>query len=147
MLTFALVHAGYEILAKYILNSMDYLCFLFWWLIGALVGGFLLLCFPKIRKDFLNDFRTINKNVFFWRSICTCLFFIGVISYYIAVSVESISLVAAVPSTEPFLVLLFTVLLSSFMPRMLKEEVDKRTLTLKMSAFVLIILGAWLIAG
>jgi drug/metabolite transporter (DMT)-like permease len=147
MLTFVLVHAGYEVLAKYILNFIDYWCFLFWWLIGGLVGAFLLFCFPRARRDFLSDLRTISKGVFFWRIICTCLFFIGVIFYYIAVSTKFISLVAAVPSTEPFFVLLFTVLLSSLTPRMLKEEVDKQAITLKMSAFVLIILGAWLIAG
>ena len=146
MLTFAVIHAGYEILAKHILNSIDYWCFLFWWLIGGLVGGFLLLCFPRVRIDFLSDLRNISKGIFFWRSFCTCLFFIGVISYYAAVSIESISLVAAIPSTEPFFVFLFTVLLGSFVPGMLKEEVDKQAITLKMSAFVLIMLGAWLIA-
>ena len=97
--------------------------------------------------DFLSDLRTVSKSVFFWRSFCTCLFFIGVISYYAAVSIESISLVAAVPSTEPFFVFLFTVLLGSFVPGMLNEEVNKQAITLKMSTFILIILGAWLIAG
>ncbi|UCE16738.1 MAG: DMT family transporter [Candidatus Bathyarchaeota archaeon] len=147
MLTFTLVHAGYEVLAKYILNSINYWHFLFWWSIGGLLGGFLFLYFPKVRRDFLSDFRTLSKNVVFWKSICTCLFFVGVFSYYVAVSLEPISLVATIPSTEPFFVLLFTVLLSSLMPGMLKEEVDKRTITMKISAVILIIIGAWLIAG
>jgi len=146
MLTFDLFHAGYAILAKYILNFINNWHFLFWWLIGRLVGGFLLFCFPRFRRDFLTDFPTIAKSVFFWRSFGTCLSFIGVISYYTAVSVKSISLVAAVPSAEPFFVLLFTVLLSSIMPGILEEEVNRRAFALKMSAIVFIVLGAWLIA-
>jgi len=61
MLAFDLVHAGYEILAKYILIFIDYWCFLFWWLTGGLVGGFLLFCFPRVRRNFLSDLRTIRK--------------------------------------------------------------------------------------
>lgn len=147
ILTFTLIRAGYAILAKHILDSINYWHFMFWWSIGGLLGGFLFLCFPKVRTDFLSDFRTVSKNVIFWKSICTCLFFVGVFSYYFAVSLEPISLVATIPSTEPFFVLLFTVLLSSLMPGMLKEEVDKRTIILKISAVLLIIVGAWLIAG
>jgi hypothetical protein len=69
------------------------------------------------------------------------------ISYFVAVSLESISLVTAVPSIEPFFVFLLTVLLSSRTHGTMKEEVDKRTITLKILAFALIIIGAWLIAG
>ena len=147
MVTLALIGAGGDVLAKHILDSFDYWQFLFWSLIGGLLGGFLIFCFPKVRQNFLGNFRIISKGVFFWVGISTFLGYIGLISYYVAVSLESISLVAAVPSIEPFFVLLLTVLLSSLAHGTLKEEVDKRAITLKMSAFVLIILGAWLIAG
>jgi len=147
MLILALIGAGGDVLAKHILGFFGYWQFLFWSLIGGLFGGFLIFCFPKVRQNFLGNFRIISKCVFFWLGISTFLGYIGLISYYIAVSLESISLVAAVPSIEPFFVLLLTVLLSSLAHGTLKEEVDKQAITLKMSAFVLIILGAWLIAG
>ncbi len=147
LLALALISAGGDILLKHILSSYDYWQFLFWSLIGSLLGGFLIFCFPKTRQNFMNKFRTISKNVFFWMGISTCLGYIGMISYFVAVSLESISLVAAVPSIEPFFVLLLTVFLSSLTHGTLKEEVDKRTITLKISAFVLIIIGALLIAG
>jgi drug/metabolite transporter (DMT)-like permease len=147
MLILALMGAGGDVLTKHILDSFDYWQFLFWSLIGGLLGGFLIFCFPKVRQNFLGNFRTISKNVFFWMGISTCLGYIGLISYFVAVSLESISLVAAVPSIEPFFVLLLTVFLSSLTHGTLKEEVDKRTITLKISAFILIIIGAWLIAG
>ncbi len=147
MLILALIGAGGDVLAKHILDSFDYWQFLFWSLIGGLLGGFLIFCFPKVRQNFLGNFRTISKNVFFWMGISTCLAYIGMISYYVAVSLESISLVAAVPSIEPFFVLLLTVLLSSLTHGTLKEEVDKQAIAVKLSAFVLIIIGVWLIAG
>jgi drug/metabolite transporter (DMT)-like permease len=147
MLILALIVAGGDVLAKHILDFFGYWKFLFWSLIGGLLGGFLIFCFPKVRQNFLGNFRIISKSVFFWMGISTFLGYIGLISYYVAVSLESISLVAAVPSIEPFFVLLLTVLLSSLAHGTLREEVDKRAITLKMSAFVLIILGAWLIAG
>lgn len=147
MLILALIGAGGDVLVKHILNSFDYWNFLFWSLIGGLLGGFLIFCFPKTRQNFLGNFRIISKRIFFWVGISTFLGYIGLISYYVAVSLESISLVAAVPSIEPFFVLLLTFLLSSLTHGTLKEEVDKRAITLKISAFVLIIVGAWLIAG
>ena len=147
MLTLALIHAGSDILVKHILSFYDYWHFLFWSLIGGLLGGFLIFCFLKVRRNFNGNFRAISKGVFFWVGISTCLAYVGFISYYLAVSLESISLVAAVPSIEPFFVLLLTVLLSSLTRGALREEVDKRAIVLKISAFVLIIVGAWLIAG
>jgi len=147
MLILALMGAGGDVLVKHILDSFDYWQFLFWSLIGGLLGGFLIFCFPKVRQNFLGNFRTISKGVLFWIGISTFLGYIGLISYYVAVSLESISLVAAVPSIEPFFVLMLTVLLSSLAHGTLKEEVDKRAITLKISAFVLIVVGAWLIAG
>jgi drug/metabolite transporter (DMT)-like permease len=146
MLLLALMGAGGDVLSKYILDSFDYWQFLFWSLIGGLLGGFLIFCFPKVRQNFLGNFRTINKGVFFWMGISTFLFYVGLISYYVAVSLESISLVAAVPSIEPFFVLMLTVLISSLTHGTVKEEVNKRAITLKISAFVLIIIGAWLVA-
>ncbi len=147
MLTLALIGAGGDILAKHILSFYDYWHFLFWSLIGGLLGGFLIFCLPTARQNFLGNLRTINKRVFFWLSISTFLGYAGLISYYVAVSLESISLVAAVPSIEPFFVLMLTVLLSSLTRGKLTEEVDKQAITLKISAFILIIIGAWLIAG
>ncbi|MGD8543945.1 MAG: EamA family transporter [Candidatus Bathyarchaeota archaeon] len=147
MLILALMGAGGDVLTKHILDSFGYLQFLFWSLIGGLLGGFLIFCFPKVKQNFLHDFRLISKGVFFWMGISTCLAYVGMISYFVAVSLESISLVAAIPSIEPFFVLMLTVLISSLTHGTMKEEVDKRAITLKISAFVLIILGAWLIAG
>jgi drug/metabolite transporter (DMT)-like permease len=147
LLVLALINAGGDILLKHILSSYGYWQFLFWSLVGGLLGGFLIFCFPKVRQDFLGNFRMISKRVVFWIGISTCLVYIGMISYFVAVSLESISLVTAVPSIEPFFVFLLTVLLSSLTHGTLKEEVDKRTITLKILAFVLIIIGAWLIAG
>ncbi len=147
MLILALIGAGGDVLSKHILSFYDYWHFLFWSLIGGLLGGFLIFCLPTARQNFLGNLRTINKRVFFWMGISTFLGYIGLISYYVAVSLESISLVAAVPSIEPFFVLMLTVLLSSLTHGTVKEEVNKQAITLKISAFVLIIIGAWLIAG
>ncbi|NIR87286.1 DMT family transporter [Candidatus Bathyarchaeota archaeon] len=147
MLIYDVVFAVSNILVKYVLYSMDYLSFSFWWLIGGLIGGPLLFCFPKARREFLNDFHLISKGVFFLRSISTYLSFVGIVLYSAAVSVGVISLVAAVPSVEPFFVLLLTVLLSFLIPGILEEDTGKQAFTLKISAFALIIFGAWLIAG
>ncbi len=72
---------------------------------------------------------------------------IAIIFYYIAISSGLVSLVAAISSLEPFFVFVFALLLSLFVPRILKEDIGKRAIITKALAIILIIVGAWLIAS
>ena len=63
----------------------------------------------------------------------------------IAVSISYVSLVSALSSVQPFFVLLFTLMLSIFHPKILEEEIGKSTLALKFFAIILIFVGGFLV--
>jgi drug/metabolite transporter (DMT)-like permease len=139
------VWAGYEVLTKYVLDTIDYPSYLFWNFIGIAILAFSLLCFPKIRGSFISDIQRVNKTVHFWRIINTSLNFFAIVFYYIAISGGLVSLVSTALTLEPFFVFLMTIPLSLYLPKILKEETEKRILTIKAIAIILILIGTWLI--
>lgn len=148
ILIFSLVWAGCEVSTKYIFSFIDYFSFLFWTVIGALFGGLILLFIPKIRNDFIVDMHKVNKKkVFFWRFTTVAIYYTGVVSIYIAISIGLISLVSAIPSLQPLFVLIYTLLLSSFMPKILSEKSDKLIIFTKILSIILIFVGTWLVVS
>jgi len=146
ILASAVVWAGYEVLTKYVLNAIEYTSYLFWNFIGTAMIGLSLFCFPKTRGSFISDIQKLSKTVHFWRIINTSLSFFAIVFYYIAVSGGPISLVAAALSLEPFFVYMLTITISLYVPKILKEETEKRVVTIKAFAIFLIVIGTWLIS-
>ena len=77
---------------------------------------------------------------------------IGMIIYYAslvfgftAVSLGPVSLVVPISAVQPFFVLLYSIFLTKFAPNILKEEITKETLFMKLSAIVLVFIGTLLI--
>jgi len=145
ILASGIVFAGYEILTKFVLDAIDYFSYFFWNLVGTSMIGFSLFCFSKTRSKFLTDIKRVNRNVLFWRIVNTSLGLVGTVFYYIAISSGPVSLVSAAGSLEPFFVFAITLMLSLFVPRVLKEETGKKVLTIKALAIVLIVVGTWLL--
>lgn len=145
ILIFDLFYAIYQIITKFTLNYFDIWSFTFWKTIGALISNFVLLSFQKIRNDFLLDIRNLPKSIYILGIFHISFFYTGLILFYFAISISFISLVGAIPSIQPFFVLIYTLLLSIFIPKILKEEVSKQTLLLKSLAVILIFIGSYLI--
>lgn len=145
VLASGVVFAGYEVLSKYVLGTLDYFSYIFWNFIGSAIVGFSLLCFPKITGNFLYDVKKMNRPLLFWRIVNTSLSLIATIFYYIAISLGPISLVSGASSIEPLFVFVLTLLLSLLMPRILKEETGKQVVIMKALAITLTILGTLLI--
>jgi drug/metabolite transporter (DMT)-like permease len=145
ILTSGIVFAGYEVLTKYVLGALDYFSYFAWNFVGTAILGLALFCLPKIRHNFLNDIQKVNRTVLLWRIINTSIGLTATVLYYIAISSGPVSLVSATASFEPFFVFAITLVLSLFVPRILKEETGKKVVAVKGLALILIIVGAWLI--
>jgi hypothetical protein len=86
-----------------------------------------------------------GKKVVALMSLAETLNLVAVLFLTIAASIGFVSLVSALSSIQPLFVLLFIVILSIFTPKILKEEIGKKTLLLKFIAIVLMITGAILV--
>jgi len=71
---------------------------------------------------------------------------LGSLVITIAASTGPVTLVNAISMTRPFFVLLFATVLSIFYPKILREELGKSAIILKVAAIILMFIGAILVA-
>lgn len=133
----------YEILLKYLLNFAD-----FWTIFSYTRIGTIFALIPIFYFSFSDLRKTVKdhgKKVVGAISFNESLNLIGVLLITIATAIGYISLVSSLSSVEPFFVLLFAVILSIFYPKILKEEITRHTLEVKLIAIVVMFIGAVLI--
>jgi uncharacterized membrane protein len=133
------------VMLKYALGYIDYWSFFFWNLIGNLIACFALMLPSTIRKNLSDDVSKMDRRA--WLIVLSSDFFswMGYLFYFVATSIGQISLVSAVGSFQPLIVFLLTLIITVRRPKILKEEIDKMSLTLKTLAVIFIIIGSYLI--
>lgn len=136
----------YDIQKKYILNSMDYWSLYFWNVTGIGITSLLLLFIPSIRKDFIKLVKLLKKTRLLYVMLGSeTMAFAGEILTNMAISMSYVSLVIAIGPFQPAFLLLFTILISLFRPKILKEEVNRKTMAVKLISLILLFAGTWLI--
>jgi positive regulator of sigma E activity len=68
-----------------------------------------------------------------------------IVLFFFAASLGPITLVSAISITIPLVVLLFATVISRLWPKVLAEEIDAKTMGLKVLAIALIVVGIYLI--
>lgn len=91
-------------------------------------------------KVALNDGKTVGT--LFLRSLIS---FLAVCLFYLALKTGPISLIAAVNGIGPLLVFIYSIIVSLFWPKFIKEELGSRVLFSKAVAIILIVVGVILI--
>ena len=145
ILFYSLGIASMSIIAKYTLGNIDYWEFYFWNLMGNILGCLPLILIPTIRKNLIKDSLKIDKRgwlAVIWADIFAWM---GYIFYFIAISINYVSLISAVVSVQPLIVFIFTLILTIHRPKILKEEISRSSLLFKALAVILIIIGSYLI--
>jgi len=131
---------------KFTLSGMSTYSTLFWVNLGlALASAVSILISRQNRADSVTALAASKR-------ICGLVWLdgaftvIAVLFFYAALAVGPATLVSAINATQPFYALVIVILLSYFMPRILKEEHTKGTLFLKLLAIAAVFLGTYLIA-
>ena len=135
-----------SVISKYTLGFIDFYTLTVWQLVGYLIFGPLFLLSYKVRRNFLKDVRKFNRKTIFLMVLNSLIFLIGILSFYFATSIEMISLVYAIVSTQPLFIFIYMFTMSKLAPKIIKEKIDKSTVFLKIIAIILIILGSWFTA-
>ncbi len=139
------ITAGKDVISKLMLYHMDYRSYLFWFILGNIIGRPLLLLIPHSGEKLLTIMRTLPPRIFLLSLINTVLAWTGYILYFKAISMTYVSLVSAIPASQPFLVFIFATILGAFYPELIKEDINRNTIALKGIAVVCIIAGAYMI--
>jgi len=145
MLMFWIFSALYAIAAKFLLAFMDEWHLIMWSSAGNLLIVLPFLAVREIRTEVFGYFQQgrllsgalIGSEVFD---------FLGRGALIFAYAVGSVALVSSVAALQPFLTLAYVVMLSIFIPGALEEELDSRTLALKIISVFLIVIGIFLVS-
>jgi transporter family protein len=144
MLTATTVLSLENVILKYLLGYADFWTVFSWEKFGAMLATIPLIMIYY--KDLAKSFKRIGKKAVLVSFANKGLSVFATLIYTLAISIGFVSLVTGLASVQPLFVLLFTVLLSMYFPKIIKEEIDRSTIFLKIISIFLIIAGALLIA-
>jgi len=131
------------ILTKHLLNLTDFWTIFSYKGIGMFIGSIPIVYFYL--PELIEMTRRYGKKVVIAVSASETITIFGTLLSVIAISIGYVTLVNALFSIQPFFVLLFTVLLSIFFPSILKEEISKSIISLKILAIISMFIGVILI--
>ena len=131
------------ILTKYLLNFADFWTIFSYTRIGAIFP--LIPIFYFGFPELVSTVKEHGKKVIAVMSLNHTLNFVAVLLITIAISIGYVTLISGLSSIQPFFILLFVVILSTFYPKILKEEITRQTMALKLLAIIIMFIGAVLI--
>lgn len=135
-----------SVINKYVLSGVSYTSVYFWNSLGSFAGFMLLLTFSKFRREFVDLVRIFRlKKLLPVYAMSETISFLAYIFLIFAYSLTKVSLVSAIGPTQVFFVFLFTLFLSVYKPKILKEEINKSTIVIKLFAILLLFVGTWLV--
>ena len=70
----------------------------------------------------------------------------GMFLVYLALQRGPVSLVGVLESFEIVFVLILTIIISAFFPKILKEDIDKKTIIIKMISIIAMLAGLYLVS-
>ena len=145
MAVFWVFTAAYALAAKYLLGFMNEWHLILWSSLGSLLAVLPLLGRESVRNEFATYFRS---GPFLLSALLAdeVFDFLGRGAFIFAYAVGSVALVSSVAALQPFITLVYVILLGLFIPGILQEELDRKTMALKTVAILLIVVGVYLVS-
>jgi drug/metabolite transporter (DMT)-like permease len=138
MLLASFLFAAQAVLLKYLYDASGFLGIIVLLCLGRVLGGLLMLSMKKERGKFIACMKAADKRV-----ILLMLFFdsLAVLLYNYAISAGPVTVVEGLSGFYPLFVLIFAILVSSLLPGMLNEQMEKKVIALKLFAIFLMFAG------
>ena len=110
---------------------------------GMGIGAMILCLYSPFRKEFVYEMKRMKLRVLhivFWNiAIGTAADFLT----FFAITLAPIALVTSMQGTQPVFLLLFGLILTRFFPKIIKEDVSRKTILLKIVSMILLGIGIW----
>ncbi len=145
ILIYAVMSSLMKILTKYALYNVDYWGFFFWSIVGNFIGISLLVAVPLIRRRLTKQVIKLDKRTWLFILASDVFWWFGSIIFFIALSIGYVSLTVALMSIQPLAVFILTLILTIHRPKVLREEISRGNIILKLLAIILIFIGSYLI--
>lgn len=136
------------ILIKFSINETSFTQVLSYESWGLGLGGLLLYAFfPSIRNSFNYSIKTVRKTALVIMFGNEGLFVFGKSLQFFAYSLGNAALVSIIGSTQVFIGIIVGIVLTIFLPHIIKEDITKTILVKKLALAVVMFIGLVLIGG
>lgn len=134
------------ILIKFAIDANSFVKILSFESWGLGIGGTILyLFFPTIRNAFNESVRNVRKIALVVMFANEGVFVIAKSITFFAYSIGPAALVSVVGSTSVFFGILYGLLLTLFVPKLIKENITREELSKKLVAALILFAGLWLV--
>ena len=134
-----------QTISKISLGQISFWSFLMIFMLGRFVVAFPGISIPSVRRKFTSEVRELGRNFALALASGSIMWSLGIIFFFYAASLGPITLVSTIGLISPLFTLFFAIFITKYLPKVLKEEIDRRTVALKLIAIVLIIFGTYLV--
>lgn len=132
-----------EIIRKYLLDYAEFWTILSYGFIGTFITLGVMIIF---KREFIKELAHCNFKTLLTISTSSVTNLTGIFLLTVGLSLGSVTLVNAVASLQPLFVLLIAIILSIFIPKIIKEEISRGTIIFKLISIILMIIGVMMVS-
>jgi drug/metabolite transporter (DMT)-like permease len=145
MIISSLFYAITSIIFKFVVTKNDFWLTFGYESLGLGLGAFILLLWRPHRHRFIKELKIVTRKT--WGVLLINEFFntCAQFSTAYALLLASASLVALLEGSQPFFVLIYGLILSLWFPHIVKEDITKTTLIIKIICIILLFIGIYFV--
>lgn len=134
------------VMFKFFAIDSDFWTVSFWQYIGFLIFGLIIFLLVKsYRRDFLSSFRKSGKKVISLNVLNESISVVAGLVFTYATLLAPVALVSVINGFQPLFVFLIGLLLTIFVPHIIKEDLGKKIILQKVVFILLMFIGAYLL--
>jgi drug/metabolite transporter (DMT)-like permease len=137
--------ALYSVALKYLFSVQDFYTIFIWVQIAGFITFFQFIPFKPFRSSLITTYKITSRQIGVILIAEQAVAYVSVFAYNYAIAHGPITLISSVGATQPLFVLLFATILSYRFPRVLREELTRMDIALKVLGLIVIFAGTYLI--
>ena len=145
MIISSLLYAMTSVIFKFVVTKNDFWLTFGYESLGLGLGAFILLLWRPHRQRFIKELKTVTIKTWtiLWINECfnTCAQFLTAYALLLVYA----SLVTVIEGLQPFFVLIYGLILSLWFPSIVKEDITKISLTIKVICIILLLISLYLV--
>lgn len=142
MLFSSFLYALTSIIFKYVAQS-NFWVIISYQTIGIGIGALLLLLYPIYKKDFISEIKRMKRPLFYLLLLNHFLTVIADFLIFYAITLAPVALVSVVQGVQPLYLIIFGLFLTLWFPHIVKEDIRKETIGVKVLSSGIIFLGLY----
>jgi uncharacterized membrane protein len=137
--------ALYSVALKYLFSVQDFYTIFIWVQIAGFITFFQFIPLRPFRSSLISTYKMTSRQIGVILVAEQAVAYVSVFAYNYAIANGPLTLISSVGATQPLFVLLFATILSYRFPRVLREELTKMDVALKVLGLIAIFAGTYLI--